>query len=75
MDIQRSAFLDLFAGTGSVGIEALSRGASKVCFIDVNRLPIVTIRENLRATDLEEGAEVLPDGCFFIPGALIRTKI
>ncbi len=58
MDIQGAAFLDLFAGTGSVGIEALSRGASKVCFVDVNRLPVVTIRENLRATDLEASAEV-----------------
>jgi len=59
VDIQGANFLDLFAGTGSVGIEALSRGALKVTFIDVNRLPIGTIRANLRATNLEEGAEVL----------------
>jgi 16S rRNA (guanine966-N2)-methyltransferase len=58
MDIQGAAFLDLFAGTGSVGIEALSRGAGKVCFVDLNRLPIATIRENLRVTNLETGAEV-----------------
>jgi 16S rRNA (guanine966-N2)-methyltransferase len=58
MDIQGAAFLDLFAGTGSVGSEALSRGAGKVCFVDLNRLPIATIRENLRVTNLETGAEV-----------------
>jgi 16S rRNA (guanine966-N2)-methyltransferase len=57
-DIQGAMFLDLFAGTGSVGIEALSRGANHVCFIDQNRRPIVTIRANLKVTDLELGAEV-----------------
>lgn len=58
-DIQGATFLDLFAGTGSVGIEALSRGAARVCFVDLNRLPIATIRENLAQTGLEEGAQVL----------------
>ncbi len=58
VDIQGSTLLDLFAGTGSVGIEALSRGAEKVYFIDSNRLPVVTIRENLKTTDLEAGAIV-----------------
>jgi 16S rRNA (guanine966-N2)-methyltransferase len=57
-DIQDASLLDLFAGTGSVGIEALSRGAVQVCFVDLNRLPIATIRENLKNTDLEGGAEV-----------------
>jgi 16S rRNA (guanine966-N2)-methyltransferase len=58
VDIQGATFLDLFAGTGSVGIEALSRGAEKVCFIDSSRLPIVTIRQNLKMADLEAGAVV-----------------
>lgn len=57
-DIQGATLLDLFAGTGSVGIEALSRGARKVIFIDSNRLPVVTIRENLKATDLVANAIV-----------------
>lgn len=57
-DIQGATLLDLFAGTGSVGIEALSRGARKVVFIDSNRLPVVTIRENLKATDLVANAIV-----------------
>ncbi len=46
-DIQDATFLDLFAGTGSVGIEALSRGAAFVRFIDIQRLAIETIRVNL----------------------------
>ncbi len=58
-DIQGATFLDLFAGTGSVGIEALSRGATHVCFVDLNRQPIETIRTNLKSTGLDEGAEVL----------------
>ena len=52
-------FLDLFAGTGSVGIEALSRGAERVLFIDNDRLAIRTVRENLEHTRLTECAEVL----------------
>ena len=63
-DILQATFLDLFAGRGSVGIEALSRGAYKVCFVDLNRLPIITIRENLRITGLGEGAEILQMDAF-----------
>lgn len=46
-DIINASFLDLFAGTGSVGIEALSRGASYVRFIDNNSRAIQTIKKNL----------------------------
>ena len=58
MDIANSKFLDLFAGTGSVGIEALSRGATYVRFIDLNRRAIRVIRENLALVELEEGSEI-----------------
>ena len=58
MDIVHCKFLDLFAGTGSVGIEALSRGADYVRFIDLNRRAIRTVQENLKAVDLEEGSQV-----------------
>lgn len=54
-----SSFLDLFAGTGSVGIEALSRGAGRVLFIDRHPLAIRTIRDNLEHTRLADRAEVL----------------
>jgi 16S rRNA (guanine966-N2)-methyltransferase len=58
-DIQDAKVLDLFAGTGSVGIEALSRGANYVCFVDAHRQPISTIIENLNSTGLRNGAEVV----------------
>ena len=50
--------LDLFAGTGGLGIEALSRGLDKVVFIDRDRAAWATIRKNLAATNLSEKAEV-----------------
>lgn len=56
--------LDLFAGTGSVGIEALSRGAAFVRFIDSNRGAIRTIQHNLEITDLAENGEVLQMDAF-----------
>lgn len=62
--IRGSSFLDLFAGTGSVGIEALSRGAGRVVFIDNDRLAIRTIHENLAITRLAERAEVLRTDAF-----------
>jgi 16S rRNA (guanine(966)-N(2))-methyltransferase RsmD len=63
-DIQGAFFLDLFAGTGSVGIEAISRGAEYVCFVDLNWQPIETIRDNLKNTGLQEGTEVIRSDAF-----------
>jgi len=65
-DIQDASLLDLFAGTGSVGIEALSRGAAFVQFNDQNRLAIKTIRENLTRTKLTEKAEVTQMDAFIL---------
>jgi 16S rRNA (guanine(966)-N(2))-methyltransferase RsmD len=68
-DIFGATFLDLFAGTGSVGIEALSRGADYVLFIERNRRPYLVIRENLTSTNLLEGAEVIQADAFtFLEG-------
>ena len=58
-DMPGATLLDLFAGTGSVGIEALSRGAKYVRFIDRNRMAIGIIHENLALTGLGDRAEVL----------------
>jgi len=63
-DIQGASFLDLFAGTGSVGIEALSRGASFVRFIDLERNAVYTIQANLEHTGLGSSAEVLKSDAF-----------
>lgn len=52
-------FLDLFSGSGGIGIEALSRGAEGACFVDNSRAAIRVIRENLAHTKMEQRAEVL----------------
>jgi 16S rRNA (guanine(966)-N(2))-methyltransferase RsmD len=57
-------FLDLFAGTGSVGIEALSRGAARAVFVEINRQALRTIGENLRRTGLAADAMVVPADAF-----------
>lgn len=56
--IEGAVFLDLFAGSGSVGIEALSRGAREVIFVDQNPLCIKIIKENLLKTGLEARARI-----------------
>lgn len=53
------SFLDLFAGSGGIGIEALSRGAEEAVFVEKNRAAVSVIRENLKVTRLEEHAEVI----------------
>ena len=57
-DVLDSIWWDLFAGTGAIGIEALSRGARFVRFSDSNRLPIETIQANLQTTGFSSQAEV-----------------
>lgn len=56
--IAEARVLDLFAGSGSVGIEALSQGAARCVFLDLSRRAIETIRKNLAATGLADRAEV-----------------
>jgi len=59
-----STWLDLFAGTGSVGIEALSRGASLVRFVENQNTAVKTIQANLEHTGLASEAEVWPKNVF-----------
>ncbi|MEZ4682133.1 MAG: 16S rRNA (guanine(966)-N(2))-methyltransferase RsmD [Caldilineaceae bacterium] len=56
--IEGTRVLDLFGGTGAVGIECLSRGAAHVHFLDLNRKAVDTIRGNLRHCQLESDAVV-----------------
>lgn len=58
-DVAETRWLDLYAGTGQVGIEALSRGAAEVVFIDKARVAIQTIHDNLTHTRLASGAIVV----------------
>jgi 16S rRNA (guanine966-N2)-methyltransferase len=57
-------FLDLFGGTGAVGIEALSRGAAEAAFCERDRSALQTLRRNLAATDLADRAQVIPGDAF-----------
>lgn len=57
-------FLDLFAGTGSVGIEALSRGADACVFVERNSRAVATIRRNLQSTGLVGRARVVRGDVF-----------
>ena len=58
-DIEGRRVLDLFAGTGQLGIEALSRGAADAVFVDQASPAIAVVRENLRAVGYEKRAEVI----------------
>jgi 16S rRNA (guanine(966)-N(2))-methyltransferase RsmD len=62
--VVETRFLDLFAGTGSVGIEALSRGAAKAVFTDIQQAAIETIHANLEKTNFLETAMVLRRDAF-----------
>jgi 16S rRNA (guanine966-N2)-methyltransferase len=63
-DLVGATFLDLFGGTGSVGIEALSRGASFTRFLELNRAAVTTIQANLEKARLKERGEVLQVDAF-----------
>jgi 16S rRNA (guanine(966)-N(2))-methyltransferase RsmD len=58
--ISGARFVDLFAGTGAVGIEALSRGAEEVVFIEHHAPAVAIIRKNLQSLEIRAGAHVLP---------------
>ncbi len=55
-----AVFLDLYAGAGGIGIEALSRGASRVVFVDSSRSSLAVIKQNIARTGLGERAQVVP---------------
>lgn len=58
-DIEDCKFLDLFGGTGSVGLEALSRGAEYAVFIEKNRSAYLILKENIKAAGFEDDSSAL----------------
>src|SRR5579863_9532195 len=64
IQVEDARFLDLFAGTGRVGIEALSRGAASATFIEMNAKVLALVRENLQITGLSDRAETLQADAF-----------
>ncbi len=63
-DLYGCVFLDLFSGSGGIGIEALSRGAAKAVFVDRSPVCAGIIKENLDFTRLAENAEVIQSDVF-----------
>jgi len=62
--VEDARFLDLFAGTGSVGIEALSRGAASATFIEMSHSVLKLVRENLKITGLADRAQTIHADAF-----------
>jgi 16S rRNA (guanine966-N2)-methyltransferase len=60
MRIDDAVFADLYAGSGAVGIEALSRGAATVYFVEQAASAVAAIRANLRSLAIESGFRIFP---------------
>ena len=58
-DIEGRRILDLFAGSGQLGIEALSRGAASATFVDINDASLKVVKQNLDNTGLSDKAQVV----------------
>jgi 16S rRNA (guanine966-N2)-methyltransferase len=68
--VDGATVVDLFAGTGALGIEALSRGAASATFVDADLHAVRAIKDNLRVTGLGERARVVHADVFrFLAGA------
>lgn len=74
-NIPGTNFLDLFAGSGSVGIEALSRGAARVVFIDNSSTAVKVIHANLKHCNFTENYEVLKNDVFIAVDRLEKGNI
>jgi len=65
-DVDGATFWDLFGGTGSVGLEALSRGAKFTQFSDNNRHAILTLRQNIATTGFEKQSRIISADAFIL---------
>lgn len=68
--IEGVSFADLYAGTGAVAIEALSRGASRAVLVEQNRAAVGIIRQNLKSLGLEARADVRQGKAAILAGSL-----
>ncbi len=73
-EILDCSFLDLFAGSGAIGIEALSRGAREAVFVEQNSKACGCIRDNLKTTRLEDRAQVVESEVLFALKRLENRK-
>lgn len=72
--VMGARFLDLFAGSGSVGIEALSRGAHKVIFVDYSNEAVKIVKENIDNCKFSDGYQILRNDVFKALGLLERQN-
>jgi 16S rRNA (guanine(966)-N(2))-methyltransferase RsmD len=73
--IEGKVVLDLFAGTGNLGIEALSRGAKKAFFVEKGRQALRLIQRNLTQCRLEEQSEIIPKDANRAIGILNQRRV
>lgn len=66
--VRGASVVDLFAGSGALGIEALSRGARSVTFVDNDRTAVATVEANLASTGLDGGTVVRADVLRWVDG-------
>ncbi len=71
--IEGAAILDVFGGTGSIGIEALSRGAREVAFIENSTAAVRLIEQNLKLCRIEDGYRILKEDVFTALRFLARS--
>lgn len=60
-EIRNAIVLDLFAGSGNLGIEAISNGANKCYFVDNNKVAINTINKNIKTFNIEDNSIIIKD--------------
>ena len=63
-DVEEASVLDLFAGSGALGLEALSRGADHAVFCDIGRAACAVVERNLSSLGFSENADVYCSDCF-----------
>ncbi len=73
--IPDSNVIDMYAGTGAIGIEALSRGARSCMFIEIDKSAIQVIKKNLETTKLQDKAQVLRYDVFEIVPYLVENSV
>ena len=72
--IEGSHFLDIFAGTGAIGIEALSRGARQAVFLEKHQPALKLIRENLSSLGVHQTFQILSGDAFHTLEKLVQNK-
>ena len=72
--LQNQTFLDLFAGSGSVGLEAASRGAQVVCFVEKNKQLVEVIKKNVQTCCLDKNCRIIAGDIDFGLQDLLRKK-